>query len=88
MSNKHLPQERQYTGRRQKRAKSSRKYMGSVQMQLLLVFRKWKERLRKYMNFVRSSIAERKRPNMRETKEKKQEIDLAKSRTSLKIFGS
>lgn len=86
MCNKHLAQEGQYTGRRHKSAKSSRKYVGSVQVQHLLVFWKWEERLRKYMYFVRSSKAERKRPNRRDTEDKQQEIDLVKSRTTWKII--
>lgn len=93
MCNKHLPQEGQYTGRRNKstgrrnkRTKSSWKYAGSLQVQNLQVFWKWKERLRKYMHFVRSSKAERKRPNMRVTKDKELVIDLVKSRTTWKIF--
>lgn len=60
----HLPQEGQYTGRSHKSAKCSRDYVGSMQVQHLLVFWKWEERLRKYMYFVRSSTVERKRPNM------------------------
>lgn len=38
------------------------------------------------MYFVRSSKVERKRPNMRDTKDKQQVIDLVKSRTTWKIF--